>query len=249
MNQAQPAEPIWIGSPTDVRHGEAAIVALTQHNDELYWTPGIGTLTVPMARWQAAQRFERSVWLEQCLGAESDRNHEHTARFGEYAALPVDLGRALEVGCGPFTQLQTIAAGRKLTAVTLLDPLIYEYMDHPHCSYKNGQLCGVPTSLHPIPVERANWTSEFDTVVCINVLEHVHDAQAALQAMHAALAPNGTLVFGERTWDRFDPKSLYDVGHPIRITKSLLDQFVYWFDLLYDGRKGDDYYFIGKPRK
>ena len=42
---------------------------------------------------------------------------------------------ALEVGCGPFTNLRLIGALTSIERVSLLDPLAGDYQNHPGCRY------------------------------------------------------------------------------------------------------------------
>jgi glycosyltransferase involved in cell wall biosynthesis len=44
------------------------------------------------------------------------------------------------------------------------------------------------------PNSFAGWQGKFDTVVCLNVLEHVNDPRVALSNMYSALAPGGRLL-------------------------------------------------------
>ena len=65
----------------------------------------------------------------------------------------------------------------------------------------------------------------FDTVVCLNVLEHVRDPLAGLRNMHDALAPGGKLVLyvpqGPRLYSTLDEV----LGHRTRYTReSLFDE-------------------------
>lgn len=234
--------PIWIGSPIDVRQGQNAIDSLALVNDSHY-ASGSEIITVPQERWEAAQRYERDIWLKYNRHVSSDRNHEHIKGFANYKAVSSNLGRALEIGCGPFTQIMTILNGRTYDSLTLLDPLLNEYLDHPNCIYKND----AEVKFLPIPAELLPESLEFDTIVMINVIEHVQDATKVLKRIKNALAKGGILIFHERSWD-LDLTKVYDVGHPIRISKQTVDSFIAQFTVLYRYEEPGDqsmlHYFI-----
>tara|TARA_Y100000310_G_scaffold94401_1_gene92017 strand:+ start:16497 stop:17021 length:525 start_codon:yes stop_codon:yes gene_type:complete len=42
---------------------------------------------------------------------------------------------------------------------------------------------------------KMNYKNEFDVILCLNVLEHVYEFQKAIDNIHAALKPQGTLLF------------------------------------------------------
>jgi hypothetical protein len=185
-------QPTWVGSPTDVRFDAAALAALSETNDSRF-ARGNEVLMVDASRWRAAQEFERRTWMEIAPHAQSDRNEEHAIHFDSYRSLPRHLGRTVEIGCGPFTQIRTIIdLGHEYTSVDLVDPLLSEYEKHPNCD----------------------------------------NAELALGRMAAALKPHGHLVFHERSWD-VDPKLLYDVGHPVRISEKTLFQFFANFQMVH----------------
>ncbi|HEY0513068.1 MAG TPA: glycosyltransferase [Thermoanaerobaculia bacterium] len=66
------------------------------------------------------------------------------------------------------------------------------------------------------------WAGRFDTVVCLNVLEHVRDPLLALRNMYDALAPGGRLVLyvpqGQRLYSSLDEV----LGHRCRYSKEML---------------------------
>ena len=89
-------------------------------------------------RWRAAQSHEATLWTEAPRGQTTDRNAHHAAHFGNYAALPESLGHVVELGCGPYTQLQTILRpSSRVVSITLVDPLAVHYQAHAKgCTYK-----------------------------------------------------------------------------------------------------------------
>jgi hypothetical protein len=116
--------------------GEEAARALAERSDAPFFTEGEGVLRVPKTRWQEAQRYERDTWLVANAAAADDRNHDHEAGFGGYAALAgLRFTDVIELGCGPFTNLRVIARHCTIDQCSLLDPLIEDYLHHPHCTY------------------------------------------------------------------------------------------------------------------
>ena len=121
--------------------GDEAARALTERSDAAFLDPAKGVIRVPKQRWQQAQKYERDTWLVANRAASDDRNTLHEAAFGNYSAL---AGRtfhnAIELGCGPFTNVRIIARHCGIERCTLLDPLIREYLGHPHCTYDGRSL-------------------------------------------------------------------------------------------------------------
>lgn len=233
---------IWVGSPHRICTGDEAAEALKNVNDSRYYDEVNGITQVDQERWQEAQQFEESGWIQCWSSMTDDRAEEHATIFDNYKTLPHDLGRVLEIGCGPFTQVKRILHGRTATSIMLTDPLINAYLDHmANCTYRQP-LHGILTIIQAAPAEALVDTDFFDTIVCINVLEHVFDADAVLHNIRLALKVGGIVVMGERTYDDFDPHQHYDVGHPIRIKSIVLKRFMEDFEILY--QNGD--YFIAK---
>jgi SAM-dependent methyltransferase len=216
---------IWVGSPERICTGDEAVQAILRQNDACYYNPAVGVVQVDMARWRQAQEYEKRGWLQCWNGDTNDRCDEHARNFMNYVALKKDLGRVMEVGCGPFTQLQRIIDGRTATHITLIDPLLKHYLQLRYCPYKTGKFKNLPTLLRTKMAEQITDIELYDTVICINVLEHVLNARKVLEVLWMALKRGGTLVLGERTYDEFDPMKLYDVGHPIHIRRTVLDNF------------------------
>jgi SAM-dependent methyltransferase len=231
--------PIWVGSPIDVRNGETALEALITNNDQKYWKEDVGIVQVDEQRWNQAQQYEADTWMKYQLDSSSDRHNEHAILFDSYRVLPNNLGDLLEIGCGPFTQTSTIIQGRIAKSITLLDPLLEQYKQHPHCSY--SKLLPTPTLL-AIRGEDLDLVKQFDTIICINVLEHVQDANRVLANIRRAMKPGAIVIMGERTYDDLDVSIAYDIGHPVRIKSTVLNDFKKDMVVLF----ANDDYFIAK---
>jgi len=243
---------IWIGSPSDVRQGEEALKALAKQNDSKFWDDEKGIIKVDAERWKAAQKFEFDGWSRNWAHATSDRNSEHEKGFNDYINVPQSLGNVIEIGCGQFTQLQTISKDRTINQVTLLDPLIEKYKQLPHCTYKNGRFQDRPTQLLCRQAELLHATEEFNTAICINVLEHVQDVEAVLTMLHRAIVPGGIVIFEERCYDGLNIDEIYDIGHPIRVKMKVFEdweqQFIPLFNItpVLNNPLNQAHYFIGR---
>jgi SAM-dependent methyltransferase len=110
-------------------------------NDRDYLSENAGIIKVPKERWEQAQEAECNLWMKEGLWWGSDRNEEHAQSFLNYSVLN---GRkfesAIELGCGPFTNLRLIAKACEIQEIDLLDPLINNYLDHPGCFYSRKAL-------------------------------------------------------------------------------------------------------------
>lgn len=227
-------------------------------DDVRYLDPECGVVQVDDTRWSVAQERERWTWFEHCPHLSDDRSDEHARGFRGYAFLPMRFGRVIEVGCGPFTQARTILRDRFVADITLADPLLDAYLHHPHCAYKTGQLAGLPTTLLAKPLEQMMGMSGYNVAICINVLEHVMDASKCLAALHGLVKDGGLVLFGERIHDGFDPAVMFDMPHPIKMTRAFIEPWIDLFDRVYyneadsqasmPGQTTKAVYFCGRKR-
>lgn len=98
--------------------------------------------------------------------------------------------RVLEIGSG-IGNMSAFMTGAERLALSDVDPrhlddLGRKFGDRPGVTISNWDLGQDP----PEPI--ANET--FETIVCLNVLEHIEDDGQALRRMHARLAPGGHLA-------------------------------------------------------
>lgn len=236
-------EPIFVASPTDVHHFDEALSRLEHTNDTRFETED-GVLEVDNERWKVAQAYERFSWISHNRNLETDRNEYHAEQFNDYADLPDDLGKVIELGCGPFTNLRLILVERKASSVHLVDPLAKDYQaEHPHCAYANDTLTGHKAIVVSKPIETWKTQLKFDTLVMINVLPHCRDAMAVLDFIRKHVKVGGLVVLAE--FPREHPVALhYDAGHPLALKAHIVDAWLDGFEEVF--RNG--YYFIGRVR-
>src|SRR5437879_6107128 len=97
--------------------------------------------------------------------------------------------RVLEIGAG-IGNMSAFLIDRDRVVLTDSEPyylgrLRARYADRPHVTVAELRL---PAADARLAAER------LDTVVCLNVLEHIEDDRASLVAMHDLLAPRGRLI-------------------------------------------------------
>jgi SAM-dependent methyltransferase len=82
--------------------------------------------------------------------ASDDHNRDYLVPFRAYQALTGrTFERAIELGCGPFTNMRVILERARVRHVHLLDPLAKDYLQHPFCRYRGGRLGGLKAVLSP----------------------------------------------------------------------------------------------------
>lgn len=132
---------LYVDDDLKLYKGDAAKARLATTNDMQFIEDGKGVVQVPKSRWQLAQRYEKRTWMEASSHATDDRNEEHAANFDDYEVLRDEtFSRAIELGCGPFTNLRVLGKRLRIASCVLLDPLIQSYLGHRHCTYRHGKV-------------------------------------------------------------------------------------------------------------
>lgn len=212
-----------------------------------FFEPAYGILRVDEARWKAAQDWEASTWAGAPKTQTTDRNDHHAALFGGYASVPKALGHVVELGCGPYTQVQSILQpSSAITSITLVDPLAAHYMARVKgCTYRDAHLLGRKVRVLSRVAEGFTLAHGIlaDTIIMIGLLQSVRDVPAVLQSAYNALRPGGLLIFADRVFDtRWDAvrgagaKPFSDVGHPCSVKQTLLDAFLAGFEEIHARR-------------
>ena len=111
-----------------------------------------------------------------------------------YSLVAPFLGkRILEIGAGIGNYTELFVASEKVFA-TDFEPLFVEYLDKRFS--QNPQIVPLLLDLNTISPEQQEFYRQqaIDTVVALNVLEHIEDQQLTLRSLAACLAPGGRLI-------------------------------------------------------
>lgn len=150
--------------------------------------PAVGAArAVSRNRWQAGIDLERDYWASQPWQGTPERRRSewerHLSRI-DLALSAFTEQRVLDVGCGPTGVIYFVDAERRVG----LDPLADQYEQW------NGQW-GRPIELIKSGAETMPFADEsFDTVFCVNCLDHTRDPAAVISEIARVLTPGGTLV-------------------------------------------------------
>jgi SAM-dependent methyltransferase len=189
---------------------------------------------------------EQVYIVAQLTRAAGDRIHEHMRDFNEYKSVGIDgsnLGYFLEVGAGPWTQSLAMMRKRSFTVekYAVMEPGALAYAAHtPSTVYRSGQIVGFDGKTIVINAGGEHldlFAGVFDTIMMINVLEHVNNGIRILRGLYNALKPGGLLIFNDR-WHNPSPNQgvamdLNTLYHPIRMKKAIFLKFLSGFDKLH----------------
>jgi glycosyltransferase involved in cell wall biosynthesis len=168
-------------------------------------------------------RLIDDLYAEDEYGSHILHSLERAQSFNRWMAeaiKPFVGARVLEIGAG-IGNITMWLVPRDLYVASDINP---NYLD-----YLRNLALGKPyLTVDKIdleePTDFARWEGEFDTVICLNVLEHVRDPMAALRNMSAALRPGGRLVLyvpqGNALYSSLDEV----LGHRCRYEKTMLSE-------------------------
>jgi SAM-dependent methyltransferase len=269
------ADAWFVDERVNILRGPPAEAAVRERSDAKYVKEGVGIVAVPRERWAVAQTFERTGWLEKWRGVEDDRNLQHAQDFNGYRVLAGRrFGHAIELGCGPFTNLRVISDVVPIERVSLLDPLLESYLTLPTCRYSrqalrmhfSGRMLPVAEAMalpiEDMPVEGRR----YDIVVMMNVIEHCFDVGKIFENLLAIMARGSVLVLQDAVYDPAKTRAMagekfYEAGHPLQVGYPVLRRFMEeHFEMLYFARYPDPpdqievcphvgrFYFVGERR-
>lgn len=112
-------------------------------------------------------------------------------RYIEQAAAGLKGKRALDVGCGGGILSEALAArGAQVLGIDLADEVL-------HAARLHLQGSGLAVEYRAVAAETlaAERPAQFDLVTCLEMLEHVPDPGAVVEACAQLVRPGGTVVF------------------------------------------------------
>ncbi len=152
---------------------------------------------------------------------ESDWNTWWKAQFDDYRFVPAVVPDALEVGCGPYTNVRLMLDRCRFEHLYLSDPLIRTYVNFK-LTFVAERYRKADCILDDHPLEDLPFADRyFDLVVMINVLDHVQDAVKCMENVVRVVKPGGILILGQDLTNEQDLAALKEdpgaVGHPIKL--------------------------------
>jgi glycosyltransferase involved in cell wall biosynthesis len=172
-------------------------------------------------RTMVKYRLIDDIYAEDEYGSHILHSLERAQNFNRWMADAIEPhvgARVLEIGAG-IGNITTWLLPRDFYLASDINPHYLDYL-------KNLALGKPYLKVARLDLEDADgfapWAGRFDTVVCLNVLEHVRDPLVALRNMHSALAPGGRLVLyvpqGQKLYSSLDEV----LGHRTRYSKEML---------------------------
>jgi glycosyltransferase involved in cell wall biosynthesis len=138
-------------------------------------------------------RFLDDLYAEDEYGSHILHSLERAQNFNRWMAesiAPHVGARVLEIGAG-IGNITSLLLPRDTYVASDVNPHYIDYLRNQSLGKPFLQVAridlGDPACFEP-------WPGRFDTVVCLNVLEHVRDPLAALRNMHGALESGGRVV-------------------------------------------------------
>ncbi len=156
-----------------------------------------------------------------------DWNYWWLDKFENYKYLPKKLSRSLEVGSGPYSNTRIISKIVDIDEIYCIDPLMDDYKNFKD-TYISRMIKTGKIKASSDKGEALNFPDEyFDLVTCINVLDHVEDAEKCLSEIFRVLKKGGYFVFGQdiRNLNHYTHEEI-DPGHPIILHYKTLDRLL-----------------------
>lgn len=187
-----------------------------QEGKKIGWRDGFKALGAILRHWAVDDLYRQDAWGGQIL-----HTLERTRRFNRWMVdqlLPDAGRRVLEIGAG---------IGNVTLNVLPRDRYLATDVNPNYLHYLSNLATGKPyLDVAKVDVERpedfAGLVGGFDTVICLNVLEHVADPAQALANLVSALAPGGRLLLyvpaGQGLYGSLDEA----LGHRCRYSRAML---------------------------
>jgi SAM-dependent methyltransferase len=211
---------------------------------------------VSSERWRQAQEWERNHWVRtqqqrgkyfknaiwqilKKLGAVEqyrgdDRNTWWKKHFDDYQFLPSQVENAIEVGCGPYTNVRLMTERCAIKHLVLSDPLIRTYVKFK-LTFVSDMYRKAGCMLDDHPLEQLPFAAGFfDLAVMINVLDHVNDGRRCMERLIEVIRPGGLIILGQDLSNEEDQLALQrdpgQIGHPIKLDHRWFEPYLEPFE-------------------
>ena len=132
---------LYIDREIRIFTGADAETLLAEDSDSHYVDARGGIHSVDRDRWLEAQHCEHRHWFGNEANTADDHNFENARWFAGFESIRGrHFPRAIELGCGPFTNLRIVARMCTIDSCDLLDPLIDQYLGHRNAFYSKDRL-------------------------------------------------------------------------------------------------------------
>jgi len=187
-----------------------------QEGKKIGWRDGFRAVRGILKYW-----LIDDLYTDDAFGGQILHTLERTRRFNRWMVSRIlpDVGhRVLEIGAG---------IGNITTFILPRDDYLATDVNANYLHYLNNFAAGKPyLSVARVDLESSRdfepLTGRFDTVICLNVLEHVGDPDQALANLFSALAPGGrALIYvprGQALYGTLDEA----LGHRCRYSRKML---------------------------
>ncbi len=142
-------------------------------------------------RWKIAQAAEIR-WWRQYLKGKSIPDYKHNKAqywhrvLADLAPFLLPYGKILDAGCGP-AGIFMVLPDKEVKAI---DPLLDQYEYLPHFSKTDYPW----VSFENISLESFSTNQKYDTIFCLNAINHVDDIQKSLDVLFQTIKPGGQLI-------------------------------------------------------
>lgn len=136
---------------------------------------------------------------------------------------PYCQGKILEIGSGSGNISQFFVADKKEIYLSDYDPSFCQMLKQKFPQMSNDRILNINAEAEDLLSENRALYHSFDTVVAVNVVEHLHDDKLALKNMYSLLRKNGKIVILVPAFQMFYNKLDRNLNHYRRYSYQKLE--------------------------
>lgn len=182
-------------------------------------------------KWKIAQTLEYKWWVQYLKKKNPTEYLANKIKYWERVLSSISevvniepSHKILDAGCGPAGIFLAFPNHQ----VDAIDPLIDKYVQLSVFKPTNFPW----TRFRNMPLEMLTEKDQYDTIFCLNAINHVNDLDSCFKNLVTALKPGGTLVMSTDAHRHFFLKKLFqilpgDMLHPIQLD---IDEYAAYFE-------------------